>query len=166
MEGGADPDNRRGMEWDKATAINNMLSHYKKLAALKKTNTALWTPNVEFLQVDGSESDRVGAYVRTSNKDAVLVAYNRSDAEQTISIRPPTGVRKLASGGLSDIISGDRVAVSDRPVIIKLRPRSARVLVPSAKKSSLAPKVQLFAASKGDSVQRRANSIQEQTQQP
>jgi glycosidase len=166
MEGGADPYNRRGMEWYKATATNNMLSHYKKLAALKKTNTALWTPNVEFLQVDGSESDRVGAYVRTSNKDAVLVAYNRSDAEQTISIRPPTGVRKLASGGLSDIISGDRVAVSDRPVIIKLRPRSARVLVPSAKKSSLAPKVQLFAASKGDSVQRRANSIQEQTQQP
>jgi hypothetical protein len=166
MEGGADPDNRRGMDWDKATATNDMLSYYKKLAALKKTNSALWTPNIEFLQVDGTESDRVGAYARTSDKDAVLVAYNRSDVEQTISLRPPISVRKLASGGFSDIISGDRFAVSDRPVIIKLRPKSARVLVPSAKKSSLAPNVQLFAVSKGDSVQRRANSIQEQTQQP
>lgn len=166
MEGGPDPDNRRGMTWEKAVPTNDVLVYYKKLATLKRSNSALWTPNVEFLPVDGTESDRVGAYCRTSDKDAVLVAYNRSDMEQTISLRPPTSVRKLASGGLSDIISGDRFAVSDRPVIIKLRPFSARVLATSVKKSSLAPKVQLVAASKGDSVQRRANSTQEQTQQP
>ena len=166
MEGGADPDNRRGMDWAKANPSNDMLRYYKKLASLKRSNSALWTPNVEFLEVSGTESDRVGAYARSSNSEAVLVAYNRSDTEQTISLRPPTSVRKLAAGGFSDIISGDRFAVSDRPVIIKLRPRSARVLVSSAKKSSLAPKNSHVAASTGDSVQRRANSIQEQTQQP
>lgn len=164
MEGGADPDNRRGMEWEKASATNDILSYYKKLAALKKSNSALWTPNVEFDAIN--DEAMTGAYYRTSEKEAVVVAYNRSSAEQTVSLRPPTSVRKLAIGGFSDIISGDRFAVSDRPVIIKLRPKSARVLITGAKKSSLAPKTRLVALSTGDSVQRRANSIQEQTQQP
>jgi glycosidase len=164
MEGGADPDNRRGMEWDKATPTNDMLGYYKKLAGLKRSNSALWTPNVQFDAV--SDATNSGAFYRASETDAVIVTFNRSDKEQTISLRPPTNVRKLAAGGFSDIISGDRIAISDRPVIIKLRPKSARVLVVNTKKSSLAPKSSQVAKFYGDSVQSRANSIQEQTQQP
>lgn len=168
MEGGADPDNRRGMEWAKANASNDMLSYYKKLAKAKRTCSAFWTPNVEFAALEGATNDRVGAFYRYSDTESAVVAYNRSDVEQTISLRPPTNVRRHMSGGIIDIISGDRLSVSDRPLRISLKPKTARVLV-SAKKnsSSPAPSTSNFVALlDGDSAQRRANLIQEQNKQP
>ena len=41
MEGGADPDNRRGMPWEAATPGNAMLTFYKKLIQIRNSNPVL-----------------------------------------------------------------------------------------------------------------------------
>lgn len=82
MEGDKDPDNRRGMEWPKATRGNMVLEHYRELIRIRKSSPALLkgTPSV----VLSPESGKAFAFWRTYGQESVLVIVNRSESDQMI----------------------------------------------------------------------------------
>ncbi|MER3496152.1 MAG: alpha-glycosidase, partial [Armatimonadota bacterium] len=52
MEGGPDPQNRRGMRWDLATAANPFLARYRKLIAIRRSSAALQSGDPRVLLTD------------------------------------------------------------------------------------------------------------------
>lgn len=157
MDGGADPMNRKGMEWEKVTKQNRFLKTYKALIQARKSIKALSDGDATFQELN--DSTNTGAFTRVSDQDAAIIAFNRSDKEQNFSISVSNGVLKHASKGLFDIITGNRFSVSKRPVIITLKPKSATVLTTKQTRLiSPAPnQSRLTALTVGDSDQRRAN---------
>ncbi|MBS1725823.1 MAG: alpha-glucosidase C-terminal domain-containing protein [Armatimonadetes bacterium] len=150
MEGGKDPDNRYGMDWKSATQDNDMLRFYKKLIQVRKTTNAFSTGDAEFIETSG----QTGAFARVGEKDAAVVAFNRSDQAQTISINVPPSVQKLAKKGLFDAFTGTAYKAPARPIEIKVKPKSFAILVSrSFSNTSLSH----GPSAKRDSVQRRAN---------
>ena len=93
MEGGRDPDNRRAMEWDKATADNAVLNFYKKVIALRGKHIALRRGDFQTVLTDDAHG--LFAFTRTEGKEQALVVFNRSDAEQNI-ILPADALRRSA----------------------------------------------------------------------
>lgn len=152
MEGGKDPDNRRGMDWKQATQDNDMLSFYKKLIRVRKRTNAFATGDAEFIQTD----KQTGAFTRVGKQDAAIVVFNRSNASQTISIRVPKAVQKLAKRGLFDAFTGTAYAAPERPIDIKVKPKSFTILVTDSISNTSLSRKQLVTR---DSVQRRANLI-------
>ncbi len=134
MEGGPDPDNRRGMEWRKETPGNAILQHYKKLIALRKANPALQSGDATMLMTDDAHGTL--AFARTLGKDFALVAVNRSREPRTVTI--PLGAisdaarTRLRSGkGLADALTGTRTTVgADDTLTVTLAPLTGAVLVP------------------------------------
>jgi cyclomaltodextrinase len=84
MEGGVDPDNRRGMTWARATPDNDFLSLYKKLIRLRTGSKILQSGEPEKLIADDAKG--TAAFSRTLDGDSAYVALNRSDAQQTIDL--------------------------------------------------------------------------------
>jgi glycosidase len=126
MEGGADPDNRRGMRWDLATAQNPMLAYYRKLVRIRNNSRALQSGDPVPLVTD----DKAGtlAYARVlSPGDYALVALNRSDAPRTVRVPLPAGGRAPAS--FTDALTGRRVAVASRSVTVTLPAKGAGILL-------------------------------------
>lgn len=115
MSGGADPDNRRMMDWARATDTNPMLTYYKKMIAIRKSSRALQSGDPVILQTDDA-ADTL-SYARVLDNDAVVVVINRSSEPRTITV-PLGGVGAEASakiaraGGFVDALTGTRVGVS------------------------------------------------------
>lgn len=131
MEGGADPDNRRPMRWDKATPDNAMLRYYKRLIQLRHASRALQSGDPSILLAD--DKAKTLAYARTLDNDIAIVALNRSDSPQTLTIplpqnSMPQAVRKA---GLRDALSGQRLVLSTaHSLSITLPPLRAAILLP------------------------------------
>lgn len=152
MDGGVDPANRRGMEWNRATQDNQMLAYYRRLIQARKRTKAFATGEAEFLWAEG----KTGAFSRTGSEDAALVVFNRSDSEQTISLKVPAAIQKMAKRGLFDALTGTAYAETGRPINLKIQPKSATILVTNPfSNTSLSTR----RSSGRDSVQRRANLI-------
>lgn len=150
MEGGKDPDNRRGMDWKSATSDNDMLRFYKQLIRVRKQTNAFSTGDPQFLTASG----QTGAFARVGKRDAAIVAFNRSDKTETLSIAVPSSVRQLAKKGLFDAFTGANLPATGRPLTLKIKPKSCAILVTnSSSNPSLSPR----RSAKRDSVQRRAN---------
>lgn len=134
MEGGPDPDNRRGMRWDLESSSNQMLSHYRKLVHLRRQSPALRAGNPVRLTVD----DKTGtlAFGRILDQDAALIAVNRSPSPQTIQIVLPSQWPNWSKTTLSDSLGSQPVA-QPRPgtVRVELAPLSAAVILPSNAKN-------------------------------
>jgi cyclomaltodextrinase / maltogenic alpha-amylase / neopullulanase len=84
MEGGPDPENRRGMRWDLATADNPMLKHYRALIKARNGSRALQSGDPHILHTDDAKGTL--AYARVMDDESAIVAVNRSRQAQTISI--------------------------------------------------------------------------------
>ncbi|MBS1723142.1 MAG: DUF3459 domain-containing protein [Armatimonadetes bacterium] len=84
MAGGRDPENRRGMEWNRAVEGNPYLQAYKALSSLRKDCPALQSGDPSLVSVD----DAKGLVVFSRNLDGqrVLVAVNRSKDAQTVKV--------------------------------------------------------------------------------
>ncbi|MBC8143608.1 MAG: alpha-glucosidase C-terminal domain-containing protein [Armatimonadetes bacterium] len=122
MQGGGDPDNRRGMDWDKATESNAMLAHYKKLIAVRNAHPALQSGDAKILSTD----DKSGtlAFSRTSGKDVAVVVLNRSRETRTVNVPAPKG-----TGTWKDALSGKSVAPgANGTVSVTLAPLTGAVL--------------------------------------
>lgn len=133
MEGGPDPDNRRGMEWQKATASNPMLRHYKTLIATRNKSRALQSGDATILSTN--DTDGTLAFSRTLDKDVAIVALNRSREPRTVIVslaKAPAAVRDaLHTKGFTDALTGKRIAKSnDDSVSVALAPLTGAVLVP------------------------------------
>lgn len=133
MEGGADPDNRRGMRWDLATADNEMLRFYKKLIRLRNASRALQSGTPQILLAD--DKSRTVAYSRTLGDQIAIVAVNRSNKAQNLVIPLPQNraVQAARRTGLMDGLSGRRISLGNaRALRLTLQPLQAAILLPVA----------------------------------
>ncbi len=134
MQGGADPDNRRGMEWSLAVPDNPMLRCYKRLIGLRRASRALQSGDPAILLTD--DHAQTLAYSRTFGNEVAIVAINRSDKPQTLRIPLPSNdaLKAARRTGLVDGLSGARVPLGAlRSLTVTLAPLRASVLLPATK---------------------------------
>ncbi|MGI4791015.1 MAG: alpha-amylase family glycosyl hydrolase [Janthinobacterium lividum] len=130
MLGGADPDNRRGMTWDRATPDNPMLRYYKQLIHLRRTSRALQSGDPAILMAD--DQAQTLAFSRTLGNDAAIIAINRSSKTQTLKIPLPQNdaFEALRKTGLIDGLSGQRISLGTAPSLeVTLAPLRAAVFL-------------------------------------
>jgi cyclomaltodextrinase len=121
MAGGHDPDCRRAFPWDEHAWDHQLLATVKRAIALRKAHPALRRGQFERFYA----SDDVCTYGRRLADDAVVMAFNASQAERTFNI--DTG-DLLADGVAVDLWGGDAVRVSNGILRhVSLPPRSAAV---------------------------------------
>lgn len=84
MEGGADPDCRRGMEWRKERQNQNILNLIKRLARLKREESALASDYLNFLRVEPG----ILQYERVSedSRSRVLITFNHRPSTVSLPI--------------------------------------------------------------------------------
>lgn len=131
MEGGRDPENRRGMEWGKASAGNPFLKHYKKLIALRRGSRALQSGAPAILS--SSDQTQTLIFSRVLDKDQAIIAINRSTSPQrpAFTLPPEISARRFV-----DALTGARLAASKDRLAVSLPPMSAAVLLPEGNPSS------------------------------
>jgi glycosidase len=136
MRGGADPDNRRGMQWNLATPANPMLRHYKKLIRLRNASRALQSGDPAFLLADDRAQSL--AYSRVVGDEVAIVALNRSATPQTLVVPLPQtkAMRAAAKGGFVDGLTGRRIspASTAKTMSLTLAPLQSAVLLPATPK--------------------------------
>mgnify|MGYP000908087857 CR=1 FL=1 len=135
MEGGPDPDNRRGMRWDLATPDNAMLRYYKRLIAARNASPALKSGDPQILFTDDAAGTL--AYARVlpgAAPDAAVLVLNRSDRPRRVRIALPAPLRARAgTGALVEAIAGRKLPVGagDTHLTLTLAPRTAALLLPA-----------------------------------
>jgi hypothetical protein len=135
MEGGTDPDNRRGMRWDLATDNNEMLNLYRRLIQIRRVNRSITDGDTQVLRADAGTATAV--FRRTHQNESVWVAINASDVAVTVPLAgavPKTW---------ADQINGQPVRRSGSTTEISLRPHSAAIVakpvpLPPARRNSAA----------------------------
>jgi glycosidase len=129
MPGGADPDNRRGMQWEKATPDNEMLRHYKKLIQIRNSNRALQSGEPSILLAN--DKAKTIAYARILDGNIAIVALNRSSQPQTLEIRLPdsANTKKAKTKVFIDALNQKRALSVNGKLKIQLAPLSAAVLL-------------------------------------
>ena len=112
MTGGADPDNRRSMEWGLATESNDVLALYKKLIYARTTYTPLSEGWAVPLLV-GSDIYAYGREVSGNNyaSDAVII-LNRADSNTAVTVDVSLLSGLAAGEKLSDALTGNTYTVS------------------------------------------------------
>ncbi|MFW6070376.1 MAG: alpha-amylase family glycosyl hydrolase [bacterium] len=141
VTGDDDPDDRRTFPWDGdgpqgAGGDLSLLDHYRSLTELRRQNPVFREGQLTFLLLD--DEARSFAYLMRTADEAALVALNRSDETQALSIdlqsRLPDNVALYdALGGLSPLVASDGV------LTLTLPPLSAAVLLPETGQDLLAP---------------------------
>ncbi len=136
MEGGRDPDNRRGMRWDLATPGNDYLKTYKTLARVRLGSEALMVGDP--VRVVTNDQRRIVAYGRAFGGDAALVVINRSDAEQSVEFKLPASLRLLLTSPCVEALSNRPVTVgADSKLRLTLAPLSGAIVLPAKGRSRL-----------------------------
>jgi len=125
MQGGADPANRAGMKWDLATDANPMLKAYRKLIALRNSSAALQSGDPRMLACN--DKTKTFAFARILPKDQAIVAVNRSDAKQRITIPLPA---EVTARQFRDGLTGSQTVATNNVLTISIMPMSAVVLQP------------------------------------
>lgn len=109
MTGGVDPDNRRGMEWDRADGNNSTLNLYKKLIAARRGCRALQVGEPIPLLAD--DTKRISSFARVAGEDIAIVCFNRSEKDQSVeldvSALPQAQIKTLV-----DVVSGKDLVFS------------------------------------------------------
>lgn len=131
MEGTADPDNRRGMEWQRLSDDNPFLKHYRSLLKIRDKSAALRTGEPVRLMADDAKNTL--AFARVLGSDMAIIAANRSDQTQTISIPTQTLADLRPRVGFEDALGGASVRRNGDQLIVTLTPRSAAVMLPASR---------------------------------
>lgn len=127
MQGGPDPDNRRGMEWGLATSSNPVLATYKKLIAIRRASPALQSGDPLLLNASGAF-----AYARILKDDQAIVAINRSDKAQKVTIALPV---EITAKRFRDVLNAKDVSAQNQKLTISLQPMSAAILISNPSKN-------------------------------
>lgn len=104
MEGGPDPDNRRGMAWGSANKSNRVFTHYKSLIAARRSSKALQFGDFRFLV--RNDTKRIVAYERTWNNERAVVILNRSESAQSVDLALGNAQNVLKTGKVRKITGG------------------------------------------------------------
>ncbi|MBX3096669.1 MAG: alpha-glucosidase C-terminal domain-containing protein [Fimbriimonadaceae bacterium] len=122
MEGGRDPDNRRGMAWNLATQDNPTLRAYKALTQMRSAIPALRRGNPTGTFAD--DAKRVMAFRRAEGGSKAIVIINRSDSTQQ------TSVDLFESGRWLDVWNNQQLQSDGNSVVVTVPPLDAAVFVP------------------------------------
>lgn len=135
MAGGRDPENRRGMEWHRATADNPFLACYRALSALRNGNAALQSGEPRLVAAD--DTRHLLVFRRELAGQWALVAVNRSDAPQTVTVPSSSATRGatlVRFTNESDAFSVARTALGRATNhALPVAPRSVTVLLSATK---------------------------------
>lgn len=127
MEGGQDPLNRKGMEWDKAVPNNQMLQHYQKLIALRNSIPALKSGEPKPLTL---ASESVLGFSRIEGDSRSLVLLNRSDKEQIVDLPLDQDWQSWSRRKLRDGLGNASIVRPHRGVLrLTLAPTSGAVIL-------------------------------------
>lgn len=137
MEGGADPDNRQAMKWEKANDQNRFLNHYKALVSARKSSRELQEGTPELLISDNKNS--VVAFSRNLPDSCAITLLNNSDSNQLIKITLPPHLAKTArEQTYRDALTQKNIKVSSTGQLIWSAPRrSGAILLPVQNSISL-----------------------------
>lgn len=123
MDGGADPDNRRDMDWStRAHATSPVTGWVKKLTAIRRNNPAL--SSGEF-QVIGAERDWL-AYERSYEGRNVLVVFNLSDRVKKLDLVIPR-LKQGKTAELTDLVQKSNIRIKAGKLSLKLKPRQVSI---------------------------------------
>lgn len=127
MQGGADPDNRRGMDWAATEGPNDMLSYYQKLVALRMQTKALRTGEPVVLTTDDSAGTM--AFARVEKDDVAIVAANRSVTKQHLLIPLSALPLKAQRASYRDELGNAPARRESGSLLVTLAPKSTAVLL-------------------------------------
>jgi glycosidase len=98
---------------------------YRRLFALKRTNTALWNAHwgARMIAVPNTAGEGIFSFVRRNDQDKVFAIFNLSPDEHSVSFR-----ESLCHGDYVDFFSGEKVPVKEFTTM-RLAPWSYRLLL-------------------------------------
>jgi hypothetical protein len=116
------------LEWNDDPA--HLRPYYERLIRIRDRWASLRSRHLELL--DASPGDRVFAYLRTRpGSRPVLVILNYGRRARATLRRTGSLGRLREATSFTDVLSGDRVHVSGKQLVIPMAPYSARILVES-----------------------------------
>ncbi|HRF59615.1 MAG TPA: alpha-amylase family glycosyl hydrolase [Fimbriimonadaceae bacterium] len=124
MEGGADPQNRRGMRWDMVNPNNGLLNLYRRLTHLRTNASVLQSGDPGIVLAD--DANRVAVFSRTLGNEVAVTALNRSDRAQDVKFAVKDGTGKPVTEML-DGITGNLLRARDGVFSIRLEPLTSFV---------------------------------------
>jgi len=107
MEGGKDPDCRRGFPWNTSQWDLELRNYFKSLVEIRKKHPALRDGEWEILEA----KDQWLAYARKQGKDYLVVLVNNSPRTQTIELRIQQSV--LEGKRFKNLFSGEFIHLSE-----------------------------------------------------
>ena len=125
MEGGRDPDNRRGMRWDLATDANPTLRLFRSLIAIRNGSRELQSGEPVALASSGGAL----AFARVLDGRCAVVGINRADAPVTLSVTLPEGV---VGRRYRDAQTGQSITAQNQTISLLLPAYGSAILLPSA----------------------------------
>lgn len=128
LPGGADPDNRRDMQWGNKNA--SVTAYLKKLTSIRKTFPALYQGK----QLEMWQDEQVYAYLRTmgSPDGEVITVLNNSDSRETRTMQIRAESQMANGTVLKNLLGNDSVTVENRKITINLAPKEAKIFSISA----------------------------------
>ncbi|MFZ0548877.1 MAG: alpha-amylase family glycosyl hydrolase, partial [Candidatus Promineifilaceae bacterium] len=133
VTGDDDPDDRRTFPWDGtgpqgAGGDLDLMQHFKKLAQLREANSVFRDGDLTFLLAD--DTNGTLAYLMQDSTSAAVIALNRNNAAQTLSIDVSGYLPKNI--GLRDALNTvtGRTRAVNGILTITLPPNSAAILLP------------------------------------
>ncbi len=130
MKGAADPDNRRGMEWNHANPQNDFLTYYRQLIAIRRSSKALLSGDPVPVLVDNSHD--LIAYGRLVDRDVALVILNRSTQNQVAQFTLPPDLKSVLTRSVVDALSSKKFTLlADGTVNLTVPAQSGVILLPS-----------------------------------
>ncbi|MEK7434378.1 MAG: alpha-amylase family glycosyl hydrolase [Cyanobacteriota bacterium] len=130
MPGGADPDNRRDMEWTRKN--DDVSSYMKKLTAIRKKYVALRRGN----QLEMWQDDQIFAFLRSTenSSDDVITVMNNSDQSQTRTIKIRAESKMEDGTRLQNLLGTDAIIVNNKSLTVTLSAGETKVFAASAGK--------------------------------
>lgn len=119
MEGGADPDNRRDMDWGAKSAVTDYL---KRLTSIRKSNRELTDGDIK---VFGEDPD-ILSYSRIRGGSSIIVVFNMLDRDKDVAIKIP-GDENSGSEKLKSLLGDDRFEIKGGQATFRMAPYDVRI---------------------------------------
>lgn len=122
MDGGADPDNRRDMDWNLKSPVSE---YVKKLTEIRKSNSVFTGGDIKVLKAENNFL----CYSRKDGSSKAFVAFNTSNLQKEFEFTIPEEDQGKYSK-LKDLLGSQDVKVTGNKVILKMLPLQSAIYVP------------------------------------